>query len=146
MSYAQHEGEYIVRQFHPAVMKAPCRNQDDGRTEAIKPRRPIELRREGKGKRCAGLVPHAVIVASAHTELVIAGRQLIVNGGAACFGVDPLVVKSFEFVLKPDFFRRGKAERGEIKSQFMRARWKFGRQKRVKGLIARANLFDEHRR
>src|SRR5215469_15441394 len=56
--------------------------------------------RDRKIQRCAGLVPHAAVVGSYHTEAVVARREIVVERLATIARVLPLAVVPFQLVAK----------------------------------------------
>jgi hypothetical protein len=74
----------------------------------------IVRRGDGKIEGCAGLVPHAAVIAGDDTEPVIAWRKIVIERLPVIAGVLPVGIMTFQLDAKADLLRRDQAESGIV--------------------------------
>src|SRR5262249_51380862 len=66
---------------------------------------------------CAGLVPHAIVIASHQAKAVVAWGEIVVEGAPPSAGLLPITIAGFQHVTKENLFGRNEAERGVVDLQ-----------------------------
>ena len=119
----------VETSFHPlhvtavppvaaAVDKARTRtNRTPTTHDSAEPGGLVVGRSDGEIQECAGLVPHAAVIASHHAEAVVAGRKIVIEGLPAIAGVLPIAIPAFQLVAKKHLLRRDEAERRVVDLQ-----------------------------
>ena len=121
------QGALLLQVFQLALVlslfKHPRRagngRQQTERRETEKPSRLPKMAQHRQFEIRAGFVPDAFAVTGGHAETILAGRDVTVEGRAACFCVHPFGIKAFEPVTKADPFRSSETEAGVMELQAM---------------------------
>src|SRR5271166_5387366 len=78
----------------------PQQRRQEHRAEGAKPVCLVVRGCDGEIQPCRGIVPHAVTVGRDYAERILPGRQIRIEGLAACTGVAPVMVIAVEPVTK----------------------------------------------
>src|SRR5215471_2784522 len=98
-SLFEHEPELLSQRSHPKLPNACCHCGRDGDAHRVEPSFLVECRFNYQGQRGRGLIKP--IQTSAHQKAVCARRQPRIESLVARSGIDPISIKSFEFVTEP---------------------------------------------
>src|SRR5208337_4870766 len=82
------------------LVRRPQQRQEERRAEGAKPIRLVVRGCHGEIQPCRGIVPQAVTVGRDYAKRILPGRQVRIEGLAACTGVVPVMVIAVQSVTK----------------------------------------------
>src|SRR6266852_9192069 len=91
--------------LQPQLIERSEQCQKGGHARQAEPRGLVVRRSYGKIKERAGLVPYATVIASAHAEPVVAGREIRIERLPASANILPALIHPFQLVAKTNLFR-----------------------------------------
>ena len=109
--------EFSLQLPDAQLIRRPQQRQEGCPAEGAKPIRLVIRRRDGEIQLCRGIVPQAVTVGCDSAKRILPGRQVRIEGLAACTGVVPVMVIAVQLVAKFHLLWNQKCWRGVINLQ-----------------------------
>jgi len=96
---------------HAQLIERSKQCHKGGHARQTEPGGLVVRRGDGKIEKCAGLVPHAAVIAGAHAEAVVTRRNIAIVRLPAIAGVLPVALPAFQLVAEEYLLLRDETER-----------------------------------